>query len=254
MNIVKAKLIQLAEEEQRQEENKEYTFDELNKLCQDKYGEDLQQIDTPEQEQEIFGEEKEGHTGYPYFVCGDKVYNNLDDVKSDVVEEQKTTQEFNSAGTSLNQIPALHKKLVNKNMLNGVNFDNGAGKFDKATNFLADNDIQNVRYDPYNLPEEVNKQADNYVGQCDTSTCANVLNVIKEDSAKIDVLKRSYDMLKPGGTLYISVYEGNRSGIGKESKPGCWQENKKLKDYVPIVEKVFPKVTISNGMIEATKE
>ena len=88
------------------EENKEYTFDELNKLCQDKYGEDLQQIDTPEQEQEIFGEEKEGHTGYPYFVCGDKVYNNLDDVKSDVVEEQKTTQEFNSAGTSL--IKFLH--------------------------------------------------------------------------------------------------------------------------------------------------
>ena len=33
MNIVKAKLIQLAEEEQKQEENKEYTFDELNKLC-----------------------------------------------------------------------------------------------------------------------------------------------------------------------------------------------------------------------------
>ena len=36
MNIIKAKLIQLAEEEQIQEENKEYTFDELNKLCQDK--------------------------------------------------------------------------------------------------------------------------------------------------------------------------------------------------------------------------
>ena len=71
--------------------------------------------------------------------------------------------------------------------------------------------------------------------------------------AKIDVLKRSYDMLKPGGTLYISVYEGNRSGIGKESKPGCWQENKKLKDYIPIVKKVFDDVKISNGMIEAKK-
>lgn len=245
MNLVLAKIKKIAHD----------TFDNLKKKYDEQFGEELEQIDTPEQEQEIFGDEKPNHTGFPYYVAGDKTYNTLDDVEKDLIpkEESNGGQEYQSAGTSLNQIPALHKKLMNKNMLSGINFDNGAGKFDKATDFLADNDVQNVRYDPYNLPEDVNKQADNYVGQCDTSTCANVLNVIKEDSAKIDVLKRSYDMLKPGGTLYISVYEGNRSGIGKESKPGCWQENKKLKDYVPIVKKVFDDVKISNGMIEAKK-
>ena len=162
-------------------------------------------------------------------------------------------QEFNSAGTSLKQVPALHKMVMNKGLFGGTNFDNGAGKFVNATNFLGENEVLNVRYDPFNLPDEVNHKAARYVGMCDTSTIANVLNVIKEESIQIEVLKRSYNMVKNGGMVFISVYEGNKTGEGKESKKGCWQNNKTLKEYLPTVKKVFSEVEIKYNMIMAKK-
>ena len=136
-------------------------------------------------------------------------------------------QKYHSAGTSLNHT--------------------------KATDFLKSIGVTNVRFDPYNLPKEVNEESNAFIGMCDTSTCANVLNVIKEDGAKEEVLEHSRAMLKTGGVLYISVYEGDRSSIGKESKKGCWQENKKLKEYLPIVESVFGNAEIKYGMIVAQK-
>lgn len=168
-------------------------------------------------------------------------------------EEPQQGQEFTSAGTSLNQVPALHKKLVNVYGLEPgtVNFDNGAGKFDKATDFFAENGVANVRYDPYNLPEEVNAAADDYLGLCDTSTCANVLNVIKEPEVQKDVLRHSKEMLKPGGVLYVSVYEGDRSGVGRQSKNDCWQNNMPLKDYLPVVLEVFDHAEARGGVITA---
>ena len=59
-------------------------------------------------------------------------------------------------------------------------------------------------------------------------------------------------MLKNGGVAYISVYEGNKSGIGNQSKNDCWQNNKKLIDYLPTIQKVFPNAYIKYGMIIAT--
>ena len=162
-------------------------------------------------------------------------------------------QKYHSAGTSLNQIPSLHRKLAEKGLLGKTNFDNGAGKYTKATDFLKSIGVTNVRFDPYNLPREVNEKSNSFIGICDTSTCANVLNVIKEGGAKKEVLERSKAMLKTGGVLYISVYEGDRSSIGKESKKGCWQENKKLKEYLPIVEGVFGNAETKYGMIVARK-
>ena len=160
-------------------------------------------------------------------------------------------QEFTSANTSLNQIPALHKNLVNKNLFGDTNFDMGAGKFDTATNFLARHEILNIRYDKYNLPEKINTTSYRSIGICDTATIANVLNVIKEESEQIDVLKHTKRMLKNGGVAYISVYEGNKIGIGNQSKNDCWQNNKKLIDYLPTIQKVFSTVYIKYGMIIA---
>ena len=62
------------------------------------------------------------------------------------------TQEFKSAGTSLRQIPALHKKVMENKLFGGTNFDNGAGKYMNATNYLAGNEVLNIRFDPFNLP------------------------------------------------------------------------------------------------------
>ena len=126
------------------------------------------------------------------------------------------TQEFKSAGTSLRQIPALHKKVMENKLFGGTNFDNGAGKYMNATNYLACNEVLNIRFDPFNLPEETNSKASRYRGMCETSTIANVLNVIKEESVQIEVLKRSYNMRKVCGWCFISIYEGNKTGEGKQ--------------------------------------
>lgn len=119
---------------------------------------------------------------------------------------------------------------------------------------MREQGVNNVRFDPYNLPDEVNTLSDEYVGKCDTSTLANVLNVIEDEDSQIEALQKSKDMLKPGGKLYISVYEGNGSGVGAQSKEDCWQNNKKLRDYVDTVKKVFEDVEQKGGMLVATKE
>ena len=162
--------------------------------------------------------------------------------------------EYSSANTSLRQVPRLHRILVEKNLFNSINFDNGAGKFLDATEFLAENGVLNVRYDKYNLPDDINNNAKQYSGMCYTSTVANVLNVIDSETAQLRVLKNSYDMLRTGGSIFISVYEGNKSGIGKNTKKDCWQNNKRLVDYLDTVKKVFPNASIYNNMICGIKD
>lgn len=79
-----------------------------------------------------------------------------------------------------------------------------------------------------------------------------MLNVIKEKEVRLNILKEiSQDYLKKGCPLFITVYEGNRSGVGKESKKGCWQNNMKLRDYFSEVETYFDFALISNGVIIA---
>ncbi len=169
-------------------------------------------------------------------------------------------QKYTSKNTSLNQVPALHKKLVNlqkagKHIFSYFNFVNGAGRFQTATRYLRQElDTINIRFDPYNLPECVNRKIADYIGFCETSTIANVLNVIQEEEEQIKVLQRSFDMLYEFGTCYISVYEGDKSGVGKVSKNDCWQNNKKTADYVETVKKVFPYVKVKYGIIIASKE
>lgn len=197
-------------------------------------------------------------------------------------------QKYSSADTSLNQVPGLHKKLAAdydlilsefKNVIDSdnyknfilnnysdpyvetnldidqviLNFDNGAGKYTKASEYLNDNGFLNLRYDPYNISDSsLVKMVSKFKGKCITSTIANVLNVIEEDDVIIDVLEKSREMLRSGGKVYISTYEGDRSGVGAETPKG-YQRNTKTRDYLPLVEKVFDDAIVSKGIIIGTK-
>ena len=160
-------------------------------------------------------------------------------------------QEYMSAGTSVNQVPRTHKALV-KYGGRFKNFDNGAGKYLAGTNYLLEHGITNFRYDPYNLTDDINSQSLNNEGECDTSTVANVLNVIKEKEVQLEVIKRSYKMLKPGGICLISAYYNKSKEAGPTSNG--WQWHKPLKWYLPIVKEVFAEAVIKNGLIVARKE
>ena len=164
-----------------------------------------------------------------------------------------TEQAYHSNNTSINQIPALHKTVMKHGLFRCINFDNGAGKYINATNILEESLVLNVRFDPFNLSKEVNENAYRYRGLCDTSTIANVLNVIKEESVQLEVLRRSHAMVKENGFVFISVYEGSKTGIGRQTKKDCWQNNKRLAEYLPLVKKVFSNAQIKYNMIIALK-
>jgi hypothetical protein len=60
-------------------------------------------------------------------------------------------------------------------------------------------------------------------------------------------------MVKENGFVFISVYEGSKTGIGRQTKKDCWQNNKRLAEYLPLVKKVFSNAQIKYNMIIALK-
>ena len=52
------------------------------------------------------------------------------------------------------------------------------------------------------------------------------------------------------GIVYITVYEGDRSGVGRVTKADCYQLNQPLKWYYRLItEKLGYKATMKNGVI-----
>ena len=70
--------------------------------------------------------------------------------------------------------------------------------------------------------------------------CSNVLNVIDDDAALSSIIQKLCDIIVirlSDGTYrmnpcYITIYEGNKSGVGKETKKDCWQRNERLSAYL----------------------
>lgn len=151
-----------------------------------------------------------------------------------------------SPNTSVNQIAGGFKKV--NWVLHTVNLDVGGGKYEKATEYLLnEHDVTNLVYDPYNRSEthnkEVLKQADE---AATTTTIFNVLNVIPEEKDRVKLIGLA--KRKNTKTIYISVYERDGNGIGVETSKG-WQNNKKLRDYLPEVQKVYPDAEVQKGLI-----
>jgi len=178
--------------------------------------------------------------------------NIFEEFDSIVASEQK----ISSANTSRKMIPALFNKSKGIKFDEGtINLDYGGGRFDEATKHLASLGVKNLVFDPYNRSPEHNDAVIKEVqdnGGADTITCNNVLNVIQEEDIRIDIIKRIKELLKPGGKAYFTVYEGNGSGEGKETRDG-YQLNRKTREYLDEFNKAncFSNVSISKGVIIA---
>lgn len=163
-------------------------------------------------------------------------------------------QEYDSAATSINsnKLPAIYKMV---NFEPGkVYLDFGGGKFDNGVYFVKDKGATLLVYDPYNRSDEHNKQVlaelkEN--GGADAGLNSNVLNVIKEPEARLAVLRNLKRMVKPGGDIYITVYEGTGKGDEGPTKAG-YQLNRKTADYMEEVQQVFPNATRKGKLIKAT--
>jgi hypothetical protein len=156
-----------------------------------------------------------------------------------------------SADTSINskKVPAVFKKIGWTAGM--MNFDLGGGKFDTATEWLEKYGVKNYIYDPYNRSVEHNMEVGLLFGSFHTATLSNVLNVIKVRDHQLKALRTVTSALRKDGVLFITVYEGNRSGKGSVTKKG-YQHNKKLMAYLPMIRKYFKYVEVRKGMIVAS--
>lgn len=160
------------------------------------------------------------------------------------------SQKYTSANTSINKtkVPAIFHRI--RWQPGTTNLDWGGGKYDTATEYLKRFQVKNVIYDPFNRSQEENAAA--LAGTYDTATLSNVLNVIAEPEIRKEAVLGALGHLKPGGALYISIYEGNHSGRGRESKPDCWQCSMPLKAYAQELAWLHPWIT--RGIIMIVKE
>lgn len=164
-------------------------------------------------------------------------------------------QTYTSARTSVNsgRLPAAYKKAA---LSAPFVFDYGCGRY---TDHIADAMRKQGRvflpYDPYNQTYETNKSSMRCLGVCIKHRipvdviCSNVLNVIDDDFEIRSILTILCSIAwSTGGSVYVTVYEGNRSGIGCQTGPDQYQRNESLREYL----KYFPYIStpeIRNGMI-----
>lgn len=164
------------------------------------------------------------------------------------------SQEHTSSGTSIPQASAGLKYAVKKNLIrsNSVNVDSGGGKYDLGKEHVESN-VSGAKlhvHDPFNRSEEHNTAIEKVAtGRSDYVGSHNVLNVIKEPDHREAALHKIKSFMKPKtGIAHITVYDGDKNGVGritKKQKTGetSWQNNKRVEDYLPEIEKVFPSET-----------
>lgn len=177
-------------------------------------------------------------------------------VSDEVDDLEHPYQEHDSAATSINstKLPAIYRMI---NLQPGtVGIDFGGGKFDNAVEYLRDKDVTLCVYDPYNRSVEHNKEVLRTLranGGADFAINSNVLNVIKEPSARRSVLENIKKITKIGAPIYITVYEG--SGDGKEGATRSgYQLNRKTADYLEEIQEVFPDAKRKGKLIVATNK
>ena len=167
---------------------------------------------------------------------------------------QEISQEFTSENTSINstKLPAIFKMVSFEP--GTTNIDYGGGRFDNVADYLTQYDVINLVYDPYNRTPEHNKEVIKTLrraGGADTATCSNVLNVIKEPEVRKNVLENISKIVKPGGKVYITVYEGSGKGDEGPTKAG-YQLNRRTADYLDEIREVFPDANRKGKLIVAT--
>ena len=161
-----------------------------------------------------------------------------------------------SGGTSRNQNPSGNEygrkwKIFRPGTRN---VDIGAGRFDKATQFLADIGVENIPFDPVNRDGETNRRAAESVraNPADTATVHNVLNVIDNDSVMEGIVNQAARAIKKNGSAIFTIYEGNRSGVGARTRDG-YQRNAKARSYETAIKKFFGSVETHGNVILAKR-
>lgn len=145
-------------------------------------------------------------------------------------------QEYTSANTSINSVklPIIYKKLQARGVFDGASvLDYGCGKFTTHLEVYAYcyGAKEWAGYDKFNQDEQTNNNA--LAGRYDVAIISNVLNVVKEEDIVREIVSNALDHAK---TAYITVYAGDKRGVGKPTQNGkSWQRNASLDWYVDFL-------------------
>lgn len=147
-------------------------------------------------------------------------------------------QRFTSAQTSINstKAPAVYgmKKAIEA-MSGKKVVDVGGGRFDTAKKAARAYNADVSIYDPFNRSAEHNAAV--MAGLYDVAIISNVLNVIDSAAARREVVQLA---ATKAAALLITVYEGDRSGKGRQTAADSWQENRPTADYIEEIAAALP--------------
>ena len=175
--------------------------------------------------------------------------------------------DITSKNTSINskKLPAIYNRLdwdalrehwnkLTKFDRTPIVLDFGCGRYtDRIEHFLATKGFIYKGYDPFWKDENENHDAltcEPYI-----VICSNVLNVIVNKQTVTDIQKyiREFtfsaylgkNLVKESSFYYLTIHKGDKSGIGRMTKPDCFQRNEPLDNYIFRYEDVIRKSTIT---------
>ena len=176
------------------------------------------------------------------------------------------TQSYTSASTSINstKLPAVYSRVSDSAYQWADKLlDYGCGRYvdhlikytTERSNVPEDEEYHYCAwygYDRFNRPEAWNSEALADFAESEKPFvnrmvfCSNVLNVIDSD----DVVKVIAGFLTScaisGAAVFVTVYEGDRTGIGRPTKTDCYQRNEKIANYLKYFDKSF---VVKKGVI-----
>lgn len=153
-------------------------------------------------------------------------------------------QNFTSKNTSINtkKLPAIYNKINWDNVRGKTVYDFGCGKPETVSlilNFLEQYDVDYIPYDPYNQSLADQTVAFERRFDADIYICSNVLCVIKEYDNVQKVINEISNYITnehpyKNKIFFFKIYEGDKTGQGRETKKDCWQRNQLTKDYINL--------------------
>lgn len=146
-----------------------------------------------------------------------------------------------SANTSINTLNRIYKILAEDFHMEGTTIlDYGCGKYNTNKDFIEEHGYSWFGFDPYNRSKDENEETEiEFMYEYpDIIVCNNVLNVV-DDSTMDSILDKIKTYTSGANVVYFTIYEGNKSGIGEETKADCYQRNEKVKDYISRLNQYF---------------
>ena len=160
---------------------------------------------------------------------------------------------YSSKNTSINttRLPAIYNKVDWSRYTHPIDnwcvIDFGCGRMETqrliSKKLKEYNITQFYPYDPYHKCMVSKKQYEYNAHDPNRNkviVCSNVLNVINNDDILQKIIAALCNMIVTRDSngiyhmqpCYISVYEGDKSGVGRVTKKDCWQRNERLGVYL----------------------